>query len=85
MEQKETGSKIPKKLLFSFLLSLVGALAVVRLERGFSDWRLILATVMFGCVILMISWNQTAAMRRAKNISESIISKHQKESGAKSI
>jgi len=85
MKQKESASKTLKKLLFSFLLTLVGALAVVRLGRGLTDWRLILAAVMFGCVVLMITWNQDAAMRRAKNISDSIISKHEKEPGARSL
>jgi hypothetical protein len=85
MDQKESASKTPKGFPFSLLLLLVWALAVARLWRGSHDWRLVLANVMFVCVVLMIAWNQNAAMRRAKNISESIVSKHQKEPGATTI
>jgi hypothetical protein len=85
MDQKESASKTLKKVLLSFAFPLVAALATVRLGRGFANWQLVLANVMFGWVVLMILWNQTAAMRRAKNISESIISKHQNEPGARIV
>ena len=85
MEQKESASKTLTKLLLSFAFISVAALAIMRLGRGFADWRLILAAIMWVCVVSMITWNQTAAIRRAKNLSESIISEHEKEPGARNL
>ncbi len=84
MDQKESASKTSKNPLLRFVFASVATLAILRLGLGVADWRLILAAVMFVCVIFMITWNQNAALRRAKNISESIISKHREDPGARS-